>query len=210
MRIKATILLLSACASAPGAFPSTPALERQHRLEQRLASKPDDAEGLFEVGILYARAGDGLRALQYLERSTQCGTPIRRSGPPMLQIAIGMGDYETARRVGRAWHEETALDCDETRPDARRCDQLSEMRVILAQVDWIVGDAGAAREMLRLAIAAGPRLPDPYLELARVERDRFGDVDAAREVLEQGIRSLGDTGDMTRLRAALERQGAAR
>jgi Tfp pilus assembly protein PilF len=120
-----------------------------------------------------------------------------------------MGDYEAALRQGRRYHEDLAARCASAPAGSACRDRLAQLRIILGQIYAALGDAAAAREMLRLAIAAGPRLPDPYMEMARIERERFGDPGASRQALEQGLAAVA-TPDVGRLRAELARQEPTR
>ena len=123
------------------------------------------ASDLYRRGVALARAGDFVRAEQYLTAAIARGYPQARALPALLRVCVA-----SSRLRAALGHAEPYL---ERNPDAW------SLRYLVASIYLGVGEADRARESLERVIADAPGQADPHYLLGIVLRDELGDRPAA-------------------------------
>jgi Flp pilus assembly protein TadD len=116
--------------------------------------------------LLPALAHDPVRTVRIDAGRALAGAPAQRLDPSQA--------HDAAEALAE-WRASQDIDAD--RPEAR---------LNLCALDADLGDLAAAEAECRAALALGPRLPGPYVNLADVQR-AAGRDDAARETLRKGL-----------------------
>lgn len=116
---------------------------------------------LYRRGVALARAGDFVRAEQYLTTAIARGYPEARALPALLRVCVA-----SSRLRAALGHAEPYL---ERNPDAW------SLRYLVASIYLGVGEADRARESLERVIADAPDQAGPHYLLAIVLRDELGD-----------------------------------
>lgn len=194
-----TVLLLTVggCAGAPNApADDLPVLHR------RIGRDPSDAEAHLRLGLLWARAGDGLRAQQYLEKAWALGADPRRSLPPLIRVSLALSSWEAALRHAEVFSDLLAHTCA-TRPSAEACADAAEALSTAAALHDSLGHPLRARDLFLAALRTDPRLADAYLGLARLQAEGLGDPQAARETLRRGLLAVLNERHTSKLRTRL-------
>jgi len=184
-RLAASVLVLASCA---GSADREPEIRRIRHMQHRLATDPDDAEMHLRLGLLWARAGDGLRAQQYLERAHELGADPRRALPPLIRVSLALASWEAALRHAVTLSEELRPGCG-SQGIGSACRELAEVLATAAALHDSLGRPGRALPLLEEATRLHPIFADGYLGLARLH-ERRDDLVAARGVLRRGIVAL--------------------
>jgi tetratricopeptide (TPR) repeat protein len=125
------------------------------------------ASDLYRRGVALARAGDFVRAEQYLTTAIARGYPEARALPALLRVCVASSRLRAA--LGHA------------EPYRQRNPDAWSLRYLVASIYLGVGESDRARESLERVIADAPRQADPHYLLGIVLRDELGDrAEAAR------------------------------
>jgi tetratricopeptide (TPR) repeat protein len=192
----AVLVAVAACATASG----TPAAELD-ALHERLGRNAADPEAHMRLGLWWARAGDGLRAQQYLERAWQLGADPRRALPPLVRVDLALSSWEAALRHAEALGDILGRDCTANRSPGS-CQATAETLAVTAALYGSLGHAVRARDRFEAAARADARLADAWIGLARIQTE-LGDRDAARDTLRRGLAAVGAGRRAAELRAHL-------
>jgi tetratricopeptide (TPR) repeat protein len=151
-------------------------------------------------GLALARAGDYIRAEQYLSASIERGYPAERALPVLLRVCVA-----SSRMRAALSHAEPYL---ERHPSAW------SLRYLVASIYLGVGDIERARTSLERVIADAPDQPDAYYLLGVVLRDELGErAQAARrfarylELAPDGRHAAEVRASLRALRAPVARVG---
>lgn len=126
----------------------------------------ETARDLFAEGLRAQRAGDGVRAEQYLAAAFEQGHPAHEVMPALLAVCIAADRYETALSYARA----RLLAAPEDWP----------LRYLVAALEVALGQAERARTELDELVAVDPTRAEPHFLLAVLARDHDRDAQAAR------------------------------
>jgi hypothetical protein len=129
--------------------------------DAQLAASERTPEKLLERGLGFAQIGDLTRAEQYLVAALDAGAPAETVLPKLLIVCIAATHY----RAG----------IDYAAPELRRNPDNAHLRLVVAELETLTGDAGAARVDFDKVTTALPYEPAPHFAFGRLLRDRFDD-----------------------------------
>lgn len=181
MKLLSTILVLAlaACAGAPprpdGPPPTDPLAGVEH------------AE-LFGRGLAFARAGDYLRAEQYLQTALLKGHPEQEVVPALVKVCVAASRLRAALAYAAPYLEQ--------HPDD------AAMRYLTAHLRLAAGDRDGARRELETLRTTRPAMGEATLSLALLVRDD-GDAARARALLGTYLAAEPTGPDARTARAAL-------
>ena len=118
-------------------------------------------------GLALARAGDDVRAEQYLVTAIERGLPEERAIGPLLQVCVGASRYGAALHHARHFRDH--------HPDAW------QPGLVVVALEGAIGDADQARADLEQLVARWPAEPEPRFALAEAYADDGDRRLAARE-----------------------------
>jgi tetratricopeptide (TPR) repeat protein len=154
----ALMVLLAACSPAPAQLAATPALDAA-------AASRAEAEQLLALGERYARAGDSLRAEQYLVAALDAGIEPRAVLPMLLRVCVDARRYRVALE-----HAEEALAADP---------ENSHLRFLTGTLLAMTGDVPGARVHLTRAARELLHSAEVQFSVAVFARDQAQDPAAA-------------------------------
>ncbi len=188
IRIHLFVLALvatAACGAAPRPAPRDP-----------LASTT--AAELARRGLAYERAGDGVRAEQYLMAAVASGLPEAEVIEALLRVCVAQSRYGAALRHAERWRA--------------RHPEAWDAGLLVASLHGAIGDAERERAELEDVVARWPDAAPPRFALATVLADG-GDRRRARAELRAylALAPDGEHADAARERLrALDRKGRRR
>jgi len=184
----AACALLAACthAGAGGA----PGLPRTRTPAPELAS-----DALLARGIALLRAGDGVRAEQYLVLAVRNGTPARRAIVPLVQACVSSSRLQSAL--------EHAL------PYLRRNPDQWRLRLLVAAIQLALGRNALALDELRRVQRVEPHAAGAHYLAAVIARDQLADPHAASASFRAYLRADARGEHAAEARAWLREQPAA-
>ena len=191
------------CALAGCASTATGSAGDLDALHRGLARNASDPEAHLRLGLHWARAGDGLRAQQYLERAWQLGADPRRALPPLVRVDLALSCWEAALRHADALSEVLERDCA-ARREPGVCAAAAEALSTTATLQDTLGRPLRARDLFLAALRANPRLGDAHLGLARIQAQVLGDPSAAADTLRRGIRVANGGAPAAEMRVMLD------
>lgn len=157
------VLVLCACA---GTQPAVPAAAQ--------TARPLPPAALFERGLALARAGDAVRAEQYLLLAQRAGYPAERVIVPLVQVCIAVSRLRTALA-----HAQPFL---RLHPDAW------QLRYLTAAIHLALEQPADAVVELQRVLAAQPDAAQAHYLLGVTLRDGFRDLESARRSFETYLR----------------------
>lgn len=178
-------LALAGCVRATR---GAPALERHAALTL-------SADALLTRGIALLRAGDGLRAEQYLSLAVRAGAPEARAIVPLVRACVLSSRLQSAL--------EHAL------PYLRRHPELWELRYLVAAIQLALGRSELALAELARVRAGAPRLAGAHYLAAVIARDQLGDALAASAGFAEYVRHAPHGEHAAEARAWLRERAAA-
>jgi hypothetical protein len=168
IRLDGTILVAALCAIIPLVGACTPPEGRRAAHDASIVTTERAPERLLARGLGFAQVGDLTRAEQYLVAALDAGASPNAVLPKLLVVCIANAHY-------RAGIEYAA-------PELQRSPENASLRFVVAELEALTGDNGAARENLGRVTEAQPHEAAPHFAYARLLRDAFGDaVGADRE-----------------------------
>ena len=164
-------LLLAFCSFAPVGC-HHPTLHRGPELQAELTRVT--SEDLFRLGVAHARAGDFLRAEQYLSAAQDRGHDEATVAYWLVRVCLLASRYGSA--LGHA--------ADYLRDHPGHW----SLRLVVASIHEALGDIARAEDELRRIVHTEPERPLPHYRLAMLYRAREGDEVLARSHLEEYLR----------------------
>ena len=131
------------------------------------------AEELFQQGQARARAGDPLRAEQYLAEALRRGYPAEEALPPLLQVCISTSRLRLALRYAE--------------PHLAGSPDNWPLRFLVATILHSLGDTERAYRELYRVLEAAPDQPEPHYAMARVMLDQDRDLGQVRHHLQRHL-----------------------
>lgn len=151
------VLLLTGCGHATEPPPAAP-----------VGISGDEASArreLLELGLAFARAGDSVRAEQYLSAALEVGTDANQALLPLMELCIRAGRFEAAVQYGEAYQRDVK---------AKR-----ELAMLLAGLYITLDQAEKAIKQLEQVASEYPELALAHLLLGRLLRQRERDLEQA-------------------------------
>jgi len=179
------VLVACSLASIAGCFHAT--LQKAPDLQDELTTLT--AEDFFVLGVSHARAGDLLRAEQYLSVARQRNHDEAAVVYWLVRVCVAASRYQSA--VGHA--------ADYLRDHPANW----SLRLVVASLYEALGDVSRAQEELERIVDAEPERPLPHYRLAMLYRSTDADVGRWSNHLEEYIRLSPNGPHAPEVRSAL-------
>lgn len=195
--LEVVLAMLLACASLPACAHSSAGTRADGSTARARArgTRPLGALELRARGIAALRAGDDVRAEQYLTLAMRAGAPESSVIAPLVQACAGGSRLQSALAH--------ALPYLGRHPDAWR------LRQLVAAIELALGRTQRAREELARVTRDHPHVAAAHYLLAVIARDQLGDAPAASAAFAAYLRDHPDGEHAAEARSWLRDQAGA-
>jgi hypothetical protein len=153
------------------------------------------ADALLARGVASLRAGDGLRAEQYLVLAARAGAPASRVIVPLVQACVSSSRLQSA--------------LDHALPHLRRHPDAWRLRLVVVAIQLALGRTTLAQAELERVLRIEPRAAAAHYLRAVIARDVHGDSRAASASFAAYVRAEPTGEHAAEARAFLRERPAA-